>query len=443
MIFYVYALIFNLGILIFVHELGHFLAARASGVNVERFSIGFGPRILKFSRGSTEYAISVIPFGGYVKMSGMDPTDVPEDGDPGPATFLGKRIGIRALIVAAGPFTNLVWAALVVFALVLVSGVGTGGEPIVGVVDPGTAPARAGLAFGDRILSVDGVRTDTWSDVSTAAAAQKDTLLSLEVERGAVQPARQGTVHVSLGRSALIKGYQEGVGFMPYVAPVIGDVMSDGPAAKAGLQSGDRVVSIDTTSIRTWGQIGRIVRAHAGDTLSISWLRDGKHMTGTVVPQEGEEPVSTTEVRKVGLIDITPPVETRRAGPIEAAKMSGRYVGLTLALIAKFFAQLITGHVSAGMVGGPIRVVQMASESARWGASYFFGFMAFMSLNLFLINMLPLPILDGGHLLLMALEKVRGRGLTQRQLLVWQQVGIVFFGSLMLLLLVLDAFNLR
>jgi regulator of sigma E protease len=452
--FYLYALVFNLGILIFVHELGHFIAARASGVTVERFSIGFGPRIIRFTRGATEYAISVIPFGGYVKMSGMDPQEIEEGEQPGPHTFLGKRMGIRALIVASGPFTNFVWAIIVILGLLLVAGVSTGGSPIVGEVTDGSAASRAGLAFGDRILSVDNVPVDSWSDVDAVAVEDGDNRLELTVERGAAlagfEPGRSGgavaaapeTLRLTLDSSALSEP-GEGLGFTPYVPPVVGDIMSRGPAERAGLLKGDRIVSIDTMSVDTWTDLGRIVRDHAGDTLSIAWLRGGQLLTASVVPEEGEEPVGTTGVRKVGLIGIVQPIETRRVGLLEALGMSVRYVIVTLSLIAEFFVGLVTREVSVGLLGGPIRVVQMASESARWGASYFFGFMAFMSLNLFLINMLPLPILDGGHLLLMGLEKIRGRGLTERQLMVWQQVGIVFFISLMVLLLALDAFRLR
>jgi regulator of sigma E protease len=446
--FYLYAVVFNLGILIFVHELGHFLAARASGVTVERFSIGFGPRILRFTRGATEYALSVIPFGGYVKMSGMDPQEVPEGTDPGSDTFLGKRMGIRALIVASGPLTNLVWAVIVIFCVLIVGGVSTGGVPVVGEVEEGSPAQLAGLGFGDRIVSVEGVSVESWADVDRAAVGDEDGRLEIVVERGAV-PEDADPGAASIGeRLALVvdrSPTQEGwdLGITAYVAPVVGDVMSRGPAERAGLRKGDRIVSVDTMAVESWSALGSLIRDHAGDTLSISWLRDGELMRSSVVPEEGEEPVGTTGVRKVGLIGIIQPIETRRVGPFEAVGMSLRYVFVTLSIIVQFFVGLVTGQVSAGLLGGPIRVVQMASESARWGASYFFAFMAFMSVNLFLINMLPLPILDGGHLLLMGLEKIRGRGLTERQLAIWQQVGIVFFASLMVLLLVLDAFRMR
>jgi regulator of sigma E protease len=307
----------------------------------------------------------------------------------------------------------------------------------------------AGLSFGDRIVSVEGVDVDSWADVDEAALADDDSTLELVVERGAlptdVEPAEADspdTVRLAIDTSSLATEGGD-LGLTAYVPPIVGDIMSRGPAERAGLMKGDRIVSIDTMAVRTWSEVGTLIRAHAGDTLAIAWLRDGELLTSSVVPEEGDEPVGTTGIRKVGLIGIIQPIETRRVGFFEAVGMSLRYVFMTLSLIAQFFVGLVTGQVSAGMLGGPIRVVQMASESARWGASYFFGFMAFMSLNLFLINMLPLPILDGGHLLLMGLEKVRGRGLTERQLAIWQQVGIVFFATLMVLLLVLDAFRMR
>lgn len=435
--FYLYAIIFNLGILIFLHELGHFFAARASGVTVERFSIGFGPRILKFTRGGIEYALSLIPFGGYVKMAGMEqPTDANEE--LGPDTFLGKGLGPRAIIVASGPAANFLWAFLVFVGVLLFFGIPTLGEPIVGEVEPGSAASRAGLVYGDRIVAVDGVGVSRWDEVVELASDEDDNSIDLTVVREGVPP---DTVQLSLDTTPDAETGELDLGLTAFVPPVIGDVMTGGPADIIGIRTGDRVVSVDGDTVRTWNELGEIIHASAGETLTIAWERDGSRYSADVVPEEGEEPVGLTDVRHVGMIGIMRSWERDKLGPWEALVTGGRYTISSLRLIVDFFVGLVSGQVSAELVGGPVRIVQMASESARWGADYFFSFMAYMSLNLFLINMLPLPILDGGHLLLMLLEKLRGRGLTERQLMVWQNTGLIFFVSLMILLLVMDAFK--
>jgi len=435
---YLYAIVFNLGILIFIHELGHFLASRLSGVTVERFSMGFGPRILKFTRGATEYALSIIPFGGYVKMKGMEQPVEGDKTEPEPDAFLGKRIGIRAIIVAAGPTTNLIWAVLVTIGILFFSGLPTLGEPIIGEVEEGLPAATAGLQPGDRILAVGGTDVSSWEEV-VELAAMADGPVLLSVERGRDSGE---TVEVALDFTEDEETGVVDLGLTAYVPPVIGDVMSGGPADLAGLEPGDRFVSIGGVQVHTWSDVGGIIYESLGVELEVVWERDGEVMNATVVPEEGEEPVGTTEVRTVGMIGVMRTWETRKLGPGEAITTAIRLTGSNLRAIVDFFGGLLTGRVSGSLVGGPIKVVQIASESARWGATYFFSFMAYMSLNLFLINMLPLPILDGGHLLLMALEKVRRRGLSEKQLMVWQQIGLVFFASLMVFLLVRDAIGL-
>ncbi len=434
--FYLYAIVFNLGILIFVHELGHYLAARASGVTVERFSMGFGPRIFKFTRGATEYAISVIPFGGYVKMAGMEQPAEGDATDLGPDTFLGKRIGIRALIVAAGPVTNLIWAVLVATGLLLFTGIQTLGEPVVGEVEEASPAAVAGLLPRDRIVSVGGTDVGSWEDVVRLAAVDEDGFVDLVVIRG----GDPGVVaEITLVVAADEETGELDLGLTAYVPPVVGDVLSGGPADRAGIRAGDLIVSVNDVEVESWYELGGIIYESLGEELTIVWERDAELMSTVVVPEEGEDPVGTTDVRTVGMIGIMRPWEIKRLGPGEAVVTAVRFTAANLRMIVEFFVGLATGQVSGSMVGGPIKVIQLASESARWGATYFFAFMAFMSLNLFLINMLPLPILDGGHLLLMALEKVRRRGLTERQLMVWQQAGLVFFVGLMIFLLVRDA----
>ena len=434
--FYLYAIVFNLGILIFVHELGHYLAARASGVTVERFSMGFGPRIFKFTRGATEYAISVIPFGGYVKMAGMEQPAEGDATDLGPDTFLGKRIGIRALIVAAGPVTNLIWAVLVATGLLLFTGIQTLGEPVVGEVEEASPAAVAGLLPRDRIVSVGGTDVGSWEDVVRLAAEDEDGSVDLVVSRGGDPGV---LAEITLVVAADEETGEFDLGLTAYVPPVVGDVLSGGPADRAGIRAGDLIVSVNDVEVESWYELGGIIYESLGEELTIVWERDAELMSTVVVPEEGEDPVGTTDVRTVGMIGIMRPWEIKRLGPGEAVVTAVRFTAANLRMIVEFFVGLATGQVSGSMVGGPIKVIQLASESARWGATYFFAFMAFMSLNLFLINMLPLPILDGGHLLLMALEKVRRRGLTERQLMVWQQAGLVFFVGLMIFLLVRDA----
>jgi regulator of sigma E protease len=440
-VFYIYAGVL-LGILIIVHEIGHFVAARLAGVTVERFSIGFGPRILTMKRGETEYAISLIPLGGYVKMAGMDPTQGNGDEPPGPNTFLGKRIAVRALIVASGPVMNFVWAVIVMIGLFWIGGIATLGEPILGEIEAGSPAAAAGLLTGDRIVSVDGQPVELWDDVYGLLSERDEGPIEFLVERGA-----DGTEAVPVTVETPPDTAGQLLGITPFVPPVIGQVMRGGPADRAGLTDGDRVISIAGTPVDSWFDLSGLIYDRAGEEIEIIWERDGERMSAVVTPEQGEEPDGAGGVRRVGLINILMPWTVRKIGLGEAI---GTGVSVTVDRfleIAEFFVmlipRLIRGELSAETLGGPIRVVQLASESARWGADFFFGFMAVMSLNLFVINLLPLPILDGGHLLLMVLERVRGRRLTDRQLMVWQQVGLVFFAGLMIALIYLDVFRGR
>ncbi|MBM3306744.1 MAG: RIP metalloprotease RseP [Candidatus Eisenbacteria bacterium] len=429
-IFYLYAAVL-VGILIVVHELGHFAAARAAGVTVERFSVGFGPRILRFRRGETEYAVSLIPLGGYVKMAGHELADG-SDAGAAPGSFLSKPVGARALIVAAGPTMNFVWAVLVSFAVIWGFGLPTLGGPVVGSVTPGSPADAAGLSWGDRIISVDGAPVSHVAEVYARAAEAGGRAMVLVIERG--DEARE-RLSLELAAPADSAGVVD-LGMTSYVAPVIGDVMKKSPADAAGLRRGDRVLSVAGAAVRDWGGLGEAVRARAGEETEVVWERDGRVMRSTVVPKAGVED-------RAGEIGVMSALTLNRLGPWESFTTAVRYCALNVRLLAQFFWDLVRLRASTETLGGPIRVVQMASESARWGPMYFLGFMSYLSLSLFFINLLPLPVLDGGHLLLLGLEKARRRRLTERQVLVWQQVGLVFFGCLMVLLVVKDVMQLR
>ncbi len=439
-IFYAYAGIL-IGVLIVVHEVGHFLAARAARVTVERFSIGFGPKILKVKRGQTEYVLSLIPLGGYVKMAGTETSEHPAGETFAPDTFPGKPIGVRALIIAAGPLANVIWALLVYVGIIWIGGVPTfGDQPIVGMVEEGSPAEVAGISALDRIVSVDGAAVATWDDLRAGIQSADITDgITIALERPE-EPALM-TLVVDVEPDSLTGAVA--IGVAAYIPPLIGDVMAGSPADVAGLKQGDRVTALNGQPVRTWYELSSIVAASPNQELLVSWERDGE--TGEVVltVDEVQEPIDLTEVRNVGSIGTTVPLMMRKIGFGEALFAGVGIFAATAGQVVGMFWMIVTGQISMDMVGGPIRVVQMASESARWGASYFFAFMAFLSLNLAIINLLPLPILDGGHLLLLALERLRGRGLTERQLLVWQQIGLFFFIGLAAFLLVRDVFLLR
>lgn len=437
MVFYLYAAVL-VGILIVVHELGHFIAARAAGVTVERFSIGFGPRILKVRRGETEYAISLVPLGGYVKMAGHELSSTPHPGDGDAGAFLAKSPGVRAIIVTAGPVMNFLWAVAVSFAVVWAFGLPTLGGPVVGTVEPASPAHSAGLAWGDRVVSADGVAVSDLVEVYERAAERPDEPITIVVERGAEHSERLSLV---LHPEADSTGVAD-LGMRSYVPPVIGDVMSRSPADEAGLRRGDRVLSIAGAPVRDWVELGDIVRGRAGEPIEIVWERDGRVMRGTAVPEEGEAG-DGGEGDRTGQIGVMSAWTLKRLGPWASLTTAVRYSALNVRLLAEFFWNLVRLRASTETLGGPIRVVQLASESARWGPMYFLGFMSYLSLSLFFINLLPLPVLDGGHLLLLALEKIRRRRLTDRQVLVWQQIGLVFFGCLTALLIVKDVMQLR
>jgi regulator of sigma E protease len=426
-IFYLSAVVL-VGVLIVVHELGHFLAARAAGVTVERFSIGFGPRILKVKRGATEYAVSLVPLGGYVKMAGQELGEQPA-ADTG--AFLSKSVGARALIVAAGPVMNFVWAVVVSFAVVWGFGLPSLGGSVVGPVAPGSPADSAGVAWGDRVVSVDGAPVEDLVGVYQAAADRPGRPLSLVVERG--DPPERVTLAL---RAAVDSVGVVDLGMQSFVEPVIGDVMSRSPADEAGLRRGDRVLSVGGAPVRDWSGIGDVVRSMAGEEVEIVWERAGRTMRSVVVPK-------ASPGDGAGEIGVMSAWTLKRLGPWASFTTAASYCAANVRLLAEFFWDLVRLRASTETLGGPIRVVQLASESARWGPMYFLGFMSYLSLSLFFINLLPLPVLDGGHLLLLGLEKVRRRRLTERQVLVWQQIGIVFFGCLTVLLVVKDVLQLR
>jgi regulator of sigma E protease len=390
------AFLFVLGVLIFVHELGHFWMARRLGVRVLTFSLGFGPKILKFRRGDTEYAISAIPLGGYVKMAGENPDD-PRSGSPD--EFLSKTKWERFQILIMGPAMNIV-LAVVVMAIVLMQGAEIPAyqdqPPVVGVVMPGSPAERAAIRRGDRILTIAGEEADTWEDlfVKIGTRPNRDVAVTL---------LREGRpVSLTVRPDAETRFEVGNIGVLPDVHPYIESVIKGDPADRAGLKAGDVIVALNGEPVALAGQLIRMMAPHAGREVELTIRRNGVEQRVRLTPilREGR-----------GMMGVTPHDRTKSFKPsaLEAIALSvGRNFEFG-GLIFKTLGGLFVGETSPRQLMGPVAIAQLSGESAAAGWIALFTLMASISLNLGLLNLLPIPVLDGGHIFIMALEGIARR----------------------------------
>ena len=390
------AFAFVLGVLVFVHELGHFLMARWHGVRVLVFSLGFGPKLLKVTRGGTEYALSAVPLGGYVKMAGESPE---EQRTGSPDEFLSKTKWQRFQILIMGPAMNIA-LAIVLLWVVLMQGahvpVFLDQPPVVGVVTPESPAARANLRSGDRILRVNGKDTPTWDDLDLAIGMKTDRDVQLTMLRDGRE--EQVTVRPE-GKTR----YQIGdIGVLPDVYPSIESVVAGDPAEKAGLKAGDQIRAINGERVVFSGDVQQIIKRNAEKPMDMRIRRSGEDQTISVVPAKRGE---------IGMIGISIQNETRsfKPGPLEAIGLSVRRNIEYSGLILQTLWGLLTGETSPTQLMGPVGIAQISGESAQAGWIALFALMASISLNLGLLNLMPIPVLDGGHILIMGLETIARR----------------------------------
>ena len=424
--------IFVLGLLVFFHELGHFLAAKRMGIRVERFSLGFPPKMIGKKVGDTEYCISWIPLGGYVSMAGERP-DAQSEGEAGkPWEFQSKSVGARAFVIAAGPGANFVLAFIIFWLFYATMGVSLVDTTTVGRVDGGSPYAAAGLRVGDEILEIGQAPVDTWEDVRERLAGA-GTSLSLKLSRNGRE------------QSAMVRFEGDGTverlaGLDYFRASAVSTVIPDSPAEKAGLRPGDVITSVNGVPVTQWYEMVAQIRVRPGMETAVSWNRNGQSHQVSIVPNTAQDLDRVTgDVIDIGQIGITQQDHIKRspAGVFTSAALAGtQLVGVTFTIV-DFVGKLVMGQVSTDSVGGPIAIAQMAGDSARQGASSLFSFMAFLSINLAILNLLPIPALDGGQLLILGVEKIIRRPLSLRYRLVWQQTGM----ALLLLLMVFVVFN--
>jgi regulator of sigma E protease len=438
----IFAFVIVLGVLIFFHEFGHFLIARLFGVGVEKFSLGFGPRLIGKKIGITDYRLSAIPLGGYVKMVGEEP-DAEIEPEDLPLSFTHKHVVKRMLIVAAGPVFNILLAIFIFFVFLSITGIDDI-KPVIRQVQKDSVAQKAGLQINDRIVSVDDARVDAWYDIDEAVAESNGKTLTLEVNRNSTLLKIDVTPELKQGTDLLgdsITYYDLGISALPELKAIVGDVSPGFPAEKAGLKSGDQIAAINGIPIENWRQMQSIISSSGGAVLTISIKRAGEVFEVNLTPQFVENKNHLGQVEKRYLIGIsTQPIDipeadlvTKRLNPLKAAVESLNRTYSICALMIRSVIKMIDGSIPKENLGGPIMIAKLAGDQAKQGFDKLVQFIAFISINLAIINLLPIPVLDGGHLLFFTIEAIKGRPVSIKVREVAQQVGLFILILLMIL----------
>jgi regulator of sigma E protease len=415
------AFVIVLGFLIFAHEAGHFLIAKLFRVRVLVFSFGFGQRLFGFRKGDTDYRVSLIPLGGYVRMAG----DNPEENRPNdPDEFLSKPKWQRFLILFAGPFMNLV-IAVIFIAVISMAGTETPIiRPVIGEVTPGKPAARAGLQVGDQIVSVNGEPVRRFEDLRMAIIMHAGTPLRVEYIRNGVRhstvmtPERENTDLGSIGRA----------GIRSWIDAIVGRTRPDSPAAKAGLQSGDRIVGANGRPVSQLTDLDPVFDQAKGGPVALDVVR-GSIRLRLILP--GSDPQDAYR-------GIIPPMEIHKLPLIpalqESVEQNWKMTRYTFVTIGK----LLRGRGSVKELSGPITIARFSGEMLRRGWMELVIFMAMISLQLGIMNFLPIPVLDGGHIMILLVEGVTGRDLSIRVKERIQQLGFAVLAALMIVVLYND-----
>ena len=423
-----------LGIIILVHEWGHFIVARRFGVRVDVFSIGFGPRLFGIKRGDTDWRFSALPLGGYVRMAGQDITDV-DSGDQKPTgapdELLSKPRWQRALISFAGPMVNLLFPLVLLGGYYLAVGVPNDNALSRPVVVAGLPSSQAdmlsGLKVGDKILSINGVTNPTWEQAQAISMQEPPgSTLKLQV----ANDGNKREVHVPASNNPYVRTF----GYSPIPA-VIGEVALGTPADRAGLKPGDLVTAVDGRKIEFWDQFVDLVRNSGGKTLQLQVERKGQQVPVSVTPQKGITD-GAENYYQIG-IQREFALAYQHVGPIQALKASGLQTASLVTQTVDIVGKLLSGRVSVKQLQSVVGISRTAGQAVSQGSYAIIGFMALISVNLGILNLLPIPILDGGHIVLLAVEGIRRRDFSMAFKERIIQVGLVF----LLVLIVYVTYN--
>ncbi|HEX5132826.1 MAG TPA: RIP metalloprotease RseP [Candidatus Krumholzibacteria bacterium] len=439
---------FVLGVVVIVHEFGHFIVAKLAGVYVKTFSIGFGKKLLRYRSGETVYTLSALPFGGYVKFAGeSDLTDDPEpeaEGPRGPLDeapdseiprsryFTTQKRTVRAAVLFAGPFMNYVLAILLYSGVFMVEGLSVIPTTQVGEVTADSPAAAAGIVPGDTIVSVAGAPVRDWYDVESGLVENPGQPRPVEIRRDGVTQTVSLTPEGDKGRVT--------IGVYPHISSRIGRVQKNKPAAKAGIQAGSVIEAINDTTVTSYDDVRRIINGHPGQAVYVRWTHDGLAYSDSIVPEPKDvlKPGSSSDFMTVGVIGIGPYSERRREGFFTAMGNGFTTANSMIAQIVGYVRQLFTGQMGIKTLGGPIMIYQMAGDVANWGFDYLLLFLAFFNINLCIFNLLPMLPFDGGHLALLAYEGITRRPINKRAREWMMQGGFILVILLMGFVVVMD-----
>ena len=419
----------GLAALIFVHELGHFLVARKVGVVVEKFSLGFGPKIASFKRGDTEYILAWIPLGGYVKMKGEE---VGEEDAGEKGSFSAAPVSHRLAIAFAGPLFNILFAIIIYYGVYLVGIPAL--APVVGTVKDESPALVAGLQTGDRILAIGDKKIRYWEQLQEIVHDSPNRSLDFQIEKSSGGIAEIAITPTSQKVSDLF-GDKKNVGLIG-IAPLVRNIFyvkENSPAEQAGINEGDVLVSVDGNIIFGWEDLKTSAIDKPGQELTFRILRNGTEITTKLIPEAKVVKDIEGKSTKVGMLGIGMAGEmtTEKYGIFGALKKSIDETSRLVYLIAISIKKMVMGSIPADSIGGPILIFQIYGEQAQQGLNELVRLTALLSINLGLLNLLPIPVLDGGHIFFFLIEILKGKPVSERSRERAQQLGIFMLLSLM------------
>ncbi len=437
------SIIVLLGVIIGIHELGHFLAARKFNVHVIRFKIGFGKTLVsRFDKRGTEFSIGLLPLGGYVQMLGEDNPIQGKDSDPDnyseEISYPQASLGARAIITAAGPIANFVLAVIAYFLIFMIGVKDL--VPLVGAVNDDSLAMQAGIEVGDRIVSIDNKEVVSLKDLNTLLALRIGETGSILVNYKKPNSDLQYSESVNIENwlsSELDQSIISSFGILPFIPPIVSSVQVGSPADKSGIESGDQIIRVGDNVIRTWYELVEEISSIPDKETSLTIKRNGTSFSvpasiGSVQDELG------IKIGRIGITRISSNEEIpdeflviTKKGPIESFALGIKETYNFTVLILDSIGKMITGSISAENIGGPIQIAVLSGTAAKAGLVSFISMIALLSINLGLVNLLPVPILDGGQLVLIAAEKIKGSPLSPGFVEFAYRIGLLLVIGLM------------